>query len=66
MLSNDNVCNCFKDKLNVRSVCSTSDVCVDCLPGWVLVESDKLVTDESHTILEGVLTCRKEAHNLYY
>ncbi len=62
MLSNDNVRNCFKHKLNVRRVCCTCDVSVDCFACRVLVESDKLITDESHSILERVLTCSREEH----
>ena len=56
MFSNDNVRDGFKHKLYVTCVRGTCDVCVDRLTTRVLVETDKLVSDEIYTILVGVIS----------
>ena len=54
MFSNDNVRDRLKHKLYVTCVCGTRDVSVDRLTTWISVETNKLVSDEIHTILVGI------------
>ena len=54
VLGNDNVCDRLKHKLYVTCVCGTCDVGVDRLTTGVSVQTNKLVSDEIHSILVSV------------
>ena len=58
MFGNDNVRDRLEHKLYVTCICGTCDVSVDSLTTRVSVETDKLVSDEVHTILVGVSAYR--------
>ena len=66
MFGNDNVRDRLKHKLYVTCVCGTRDVSVDRLTTRVSVETNKLVSDEIHTILVGVSPCKLKWYSECY
>lgn len=60
MFRDDNVCDRFKDKLDVVSVCGTCDVCVDGLLPRVLIQTDKPLSQVTDPVLVGVSACNTE------
>ena len=59
MFGNDNVRDRLKHKLYVTCIRGTCDMSIDSLTSGISIETNKLVSDEIHTILVGVSPCVK-------